>query len=85
MALCSYAPIGDGRTIALVADDGAVDWFPIPDLESVPVFAAVVDSANGGRLELATSISFFDPAAILARPPQAPQSQPLRISAPDIW
>ncbi len=58
MALRSYAPIGDGRTIALVAEDGAIDWFPIPDLDSVPVFAAVVDSPNGGRLELAPSIPF---------------------------
>jgi GH15 family glucan-1,4-alpha-glucosidase len=58
VALRSYAPIGDGRTIALVAQDGAIDWFPIPDLDSVPVFAAVVDSSNGGRLELAPSIPF---------------------------
>lgn len=58
VALRSYAPIGDGRTVALVAEDGAIDWFPIPDLDSVPVFAAVVDSSNGGRLELAPSIPF---------------------------
>jgi GH15 family glucan-1,4-alpha-glucosidase len=57
-ALRSYAPIGDGRTIALIAQDGAIDWFPIPDLDSLPVFAAVVDSSNGGRLELAPSIPF---------------------------
>ena len=28
--LRSYAPIGDTRTIGLVALDGAVDWWPIP-------------------------------------------------------
>ncbi len=56
--LRSYAPIGDGRTIALVARDGAIDWFPVPYLDSVPVFAAVVDPFNGGRLELAPSIPF---------------------------
>jgi GH15 family glucan-1,4-alpha-glucosidase len=57
-ALRSYAPIGDGRTIALVGQDGAIDWFPIPYLDSVPVFAAVLDSSNGGRLDLAPSIAF---------------------------
>ena len=56
--LRSYAPVGDGRTVALVAEDGAIDWFPIPNLDSIPAFAAVLDSANGGRLELAPSIPF---------------------------
>ncbi|MCV7095778.1 glycoside hydrolase family 15 protein [Mycobacterium kubicae] len=56
--LRSYAPIGDGRTIALVAEDGAIDWFPIPDLNSLPVFAAMLDSGNGGRLELVPAVPF---------------------------
>lgn len=56
--LRSYAPIGDGRTVALVALDGAIDWLPIPDLDSVPVFAAILDENNGGRLELAPAESF---------------------------
>lgn len=51
--LRSYAPIGDTRTIALVATDGRVDWWPIPDLDSTPAFAAIIDAPNGGRLELA--------------------------------
>jgi GH15 family glucan-1,4-alpha-glucosidase len=51
--LRSYAPIGDTRTVALVARDGRIDWWPIPDLDSCPTFAAVLDARNGGRLELA--------------------------------
>ncbi|MCV7010488.1 glycoside hydrolase family 15 protein [Mycobacterium gordonae] len=58
VALRSYAPIGDGRTIALVAEDGAIDWFPIPNLDSIPAFAAMLDSSNGGRLELTPAVSF---------------------------
>ncbi|MCW2530028.1 MAG: Glucoamylase [Pseudonocardiales bacterium] len=50
--LDSYAAIGDTRTIALVALDGGIDWWPIPDLDSWPPFAAIVDARNGGRLEL---------------------------------
>ena len=51
--LRSYAPIGDTRTVALVALDGRIDWWPIPDLDSCPTFAAILDARNGGRLELA--------------------------------
>ncbi|WP_308161524.1 glycoside hydrolase family 15 protein [Mycolicibacterium goodii] len=56
--LRSYAPIGDGRTIALVAEDGSIDWFPLPRLDSIPVFAAMLDVSNGGRLELAPDAPF---------------------------
>ena len=61
--LRSYAPIGDTRTIGLVALDGAVDWWPIPDLDSCPTFAAVLDARNGGRLELTPVEPATTPAA----------------------
>lgn len=48
-----YAILGDGRTVALLASDGSVDWWPLPGLDSPPVLAALLDPAHGGHLALA--------------------------------
>ncbi|WP_322097929.1 glycoside hydrolase family 15 protein [Nakamurella alba] len=52
MPIADYAAIGDGRTVALIASDGDVDWLPVPDLDTPPVFGAIVDADRGGRITL---------------------------------
>ena len=49
----SYAALGDGRTVALVAVDGSVDFMSLPSLHSPTTFAAILDPDRGGRFTLA--------------------------------
>jgi GH15 family glucan-1,4-alpha-glucosidase len=49
----SYAAIGDGRTVALVAADGSVDFMSLPSLHAPTTFGAILDPGCGGRFTLA--------------------------------
>jgi GH15 family glucan-1,4-alpha-glucosidase len=51
--ISDYAVLGDGRTAALAASDGRIDWWAIPTLDAPPVCAAILDAGAGGFFSLA--------------------------------
>jgi GH15 family glucan-1,4-alpha-glucosidase len=54
----SYGVIGDGESAALVARDGAIDWWAAPAMDSTPVFAALLDPADGGSFTLEPAVPY---------------------------
>lgn len=49
----SYGVIGDLHSVALVANDGSIDWCCLPHFDSPSVFAAILDDRKGGSFKIA--------------------------------
>jgi len=48
LPLEAYAALGDGRSVALVGWDGAIDWWCVPHMDSPPLFDRLLAPDNGG-------------------------------------
>jgi GH15 family glucan-1,4-alpha-glucosidase len=56
--IADYAVIGDGRTVALVAADGAIDWLAMPNIAAEPLLDALLDAGSGRSFGLAPAGEF---------------------------
>jgi len=52
----NYGVIGNLRTAALVGMNGSIDWLCLPCFDSPSVFAAILDCAKGGRVQIAPAV-----------------------------
>jgi len=53
LPLKAYAALGDGRSVALSGEDGSIDWWCVPNLDSPPLFDRLLSPDEGGRFVIA--------------------------------
>lgn len=53
-----YAVIGNGRTVALIARNGAVGWWAAPTVDAPPLCAAILDPELGGTITVEPAVDY---------------------------
>lgn len=53
-----YGIVGDGRSIALIARTGSIDWWCLPRPDGDPVFARLLDAEKGGYFSVEPRVPF---------------------------
>ena len=57
-AIGDYALIGDGHTVALISQQGSIDWLCFPHFSAPSIFGALLDQKDGGRFAICPRIPF---------------------------
>ncbi len=52
MDLLNYGVIGNGKSAALISQQGSVKWLCLPDFNSQSMFAAILDKDQGGIFQI---------------------------------
>lgn len=55
-----YGVVGDLHTVALIGNDGSLDFMCVPNFDSPTIFAALLDYKRGGHFKLAPVMSDAD-------------------------
>lgn len=58
VSLDQYIALGDGRSVALSATDGSIDWWCAPNMDSPPLFDRVLSADKGGFFSLTPREAF---------------------------
>jgi GH15 family glucan-1,4-alpha-glucosidase len=56
--IAEYAVVGNKRSAAMIAADGAIDWLCLPRFDDPSVFGALLDPDKGGRWTLEPSVPY---------------------------
>ncbi|AYD05219.1 glycoside hydrolase family 15 (plasmid) [Neorhizobium sp. NCHU2750] len=53
-----YGALGDGRSVALSGVDGSIDWWCVPNMDSMPLFDRLLEPEEGGHFTIVPRDAF---------------------------